>query len=440
MIKKRNLPFELTKADERGGVAVYTAVAIMITLGAGALSLDYGRMTLVHTQMQNRADAARAEDVARNATRQATGVRTDGSVLDIQTVRFYEQVSPAKVLATGDEDSRFIEIVMAPRQIDLMLRTVLNRDAVSKGRVSARATAGITPFICNAPPLMVCDPGESDPTEAIDDVANIGRQIVLKPPPQSGFWGPGNYGLLALPDGSNGADAISTALAAVEPQQCYTLDVETAPGVKTNKIRDGINARFDHPGGLPYPAPNVIHFPKDDDIADGTVPGTLGSGAWGIDAYWTTKHGGPLPGDLAGATRYQTYLYELGETFARNGKETVFPVPSDGAPGGFVTVTPPGVNIPEDPSDPDNPAVDGMPDETVASNGPARRLARVAILNCAAESVQGNHAYPTDGRYVEMFITESVPDSPAGAIYGEIVRTITTTNDPDYHANAALVE
>ena len=74
---------------------------------------------------------------------------------------------------------------------------------------------------------------------------------------------------------------MATALAAVEPADCYTLDVSTAPGVRTSKVENGINARFDVPGGLPYPAPNVINYPKDTEIAAdpnavvGSVPATV---------------------------------------------------------------------------------------------------------------------------------------------------------------------
>ncbi len=54
--------------------------------------------------------------------------------------------------------------------------------------------------------------------------------------------------------------------------------------------------------------------------------------------------------------------------------------------------------------------------------------------------VNGHGTYPTNGKYVEMFITQEVKDPPDAAIYGEIVRSLSSFNDPEFYANAALVE
>jgi hypothetical protein len=291
---------------------------------------------------------------------------------------------------------------------------------------------------------MVCDLGETDPTMDLALESNIGRQIVLKPPPSGGAaWGPGNYGLLALPDGSIGADDIETALASVEPADCYSIDVSTAPGVKTNKVKHGINARFelDH---LPYPAPDVINYPKDVEIeADSNV--VMGSGNWplgGLGGYWATKHGGAsLPDELLGASRYQVYLYEQGLQFGRSDtdRQTIYPV-NGALPAGYTLVSPGGPGIPEDAANPDDPDYDGVPSQTVAANGYARRLVEVAVLQCAAEGVKGSHTYPTNGNFLEMFLTQAVDEDPAGNIYGEIVRALSPSNDPNFHANVKLVQ
>lgn len=442
--------------DERGGVAAYVAFLSFLVIGAGALSLDFGRMALLKTQMQNRADAAamaaaaqldgragaqaRAADVATNAMGQLSAIPADDSQLSLSTINFYSDWADPPTAATGDADTRYVEVTLNPRQIDLLFEPVLNSDATADHTelLNARAVAGSSPFICYAPPLMICDPSELNPSDDLSLPGNVGRQLAIKPAPSGGFWAPGNYGLLALPDGSSGASDLETALAAVQPADCYTLDVTTATGVKTNKIKDGINARFDLPGGLPLPAPNVKNYPRDPELEDPEA-GFIGSGNWDATQYWLDHHTGSLPPALSGASRYQVYLYELGETFARDGKHTVFPL--DGAPpAGFTVVTPPGVDIPEDLAHPDDPEFDGIPSQTVASNGPARRIAEVAILQCVANGVKGKHSYPTNGNYVEMFITEYVPDAPAGVIMGEVIRPLTTTNDPDFHANVELVE
>jgi len=176
----------------------------------------------------------------------------------------------------------------------------------------AVATARIDPFICHAPPLMMCDLVEAGSGWDLTQPENIGRQVRLKEAQNAGGpLAPGNYGLLSLPDGSTGASDIEAALAAVEPDDCYTLDVTTSTGSKTQKVRDGINARFDVASGWPFPAPNVINFLRDNGlIADSDA--LIGDGSWDIAAYWVEKHGFAAPPVLADASRYQAYLYELG--------------------------------------------------------------------------------------------------------------------------------
>ncbi len=443
--------------DEGGGVMVYSAFFIVLALSVGALVLDVGRMTVLRSQMQDRADAgamaaavqlngrdgaqARATAVAMNAMSQMSGIPGDGEDLNVQTVNFYSEYDPTPVAATGDEDSKVVEVILEPRRVNFFLEPILNPSGDEHYKdLAALAVATANPFICQAPPLMVCDPGEADPSMSLTLVENIGRQVVLKPPPPGGgTWGPGIYGLLALPDGSSGANSIEDALAAVEPEDCYSLDVLTAPGVKTNKVRHGINARFelDH---LSNPAPDVINYPKDVEIeADPTV--LMGSGDWGIDAYWAAKHEGPVPVELQqgpqSASRYQVYLYEQGLEFGRNGWLTIYPV--DGTlPGGYAMVSPGGQSIPEDAANPDDPDYDGVPSQPVASNGYERRLVQVAVLQCVAEGVQGSHTYPTNGNFVEIFITQAVKDDKG--IYGEIVIPLSPSNDPDFHANVKLID
>jgi hypothetical protein len=441
--------------DEGGGVTAYSAFFIVFAIGVGALAIDVGRMAVLRSQMQDRADAgamaaavqldgrdgaqARATAVAMNAMSQMSGIPGDGEDLNVQTVNFYSEYDPTPVAATGDEDSKVVEVILEPRRVNFFLEPILNPSGDEHYKdLAARAVAGLNPFICAAPPLMVCDLGETDPTMDLSLQSNIGRQIVLKPPPSGGTWGPGNYGLLALPDGSSGANSIEGALAAVEPEDCYSLDVSTATGVKTKKVRHGINSRFelDH---LSNPAPDVINYPKDVEIeADPMV--VMGSGNWplgGLGGYWAAKHSGAsLPNDLLGASRYQVYLYELGLEFGRDDRQTIYPV-NGALPEGYTLVSPAAPSVPVDPLNPDDPDYDGVPSQLVASNGYARRLVQVAVLQCVADGVQGSHTYPTNGNFVEMFLTESVDDK---AIYGEIVRPLSPSNDPDFHANVKLID
>ncbi|NQU56061.1 MAG: hypothetical protein HQ513_02425 [Rhodospirillales bacterium] len=441
--------------DEAGGVAVFAGFFSVLAIGAGALVLDVGRMGVMRSQMQDRADAGamagasqldgrpgaqtRATALAVNAIAQTSMITSSASNLSVQDVAFFSEIDPGLVLASGDEDSKYIKITLDPKDVKYMFQPLLVTASGTKQNFNAAATATSEPFICHAPPLMICDPAEFDSSLDMSLPANYGRQITLKPPPSGGSaWAPGNYGLLALPDGSIGASDLETALAAVVPEDCYDLDVGTAPGVKTTKVENGINARFDVPGGLSDPAPNVINYPKDLDVAlDPNI--VMGSGDWDIAAYWADKHVTPLPTDLLAASRYQTYLYELGLEFARSDHATIYPI--EGAlPSGYDVISPAAADIPDDAANSDDPDFDGVPSQSIASNGYQRRLIQVAVLQCQAEGVKGAHEYPTNGNYLEMFITEAVDGAPAGGIFAEIVRTLTPNNSPDFHSNVKMVQ
>ena len=446
----KNTLTDLLKNDS-GSIATYVAAFSVLGLGLGALSIDTGRATVLRSQMQNRADAgamagaaqldgarARASEVAINASTSHSLLASNGSELSVQSVDFYQQIEPSLVAADSDENAKFIQVTMAPKNIDYIFTPSFSgTTSPTQSTLGAQAIAQPDPYLCHAPPLMICDLGEINPQIDIKSNAIVGHQIVLKPPQGGGAWAPGNYGLLALPDGSIGANALEDALAAVQPQDCYGLDVGTAPGVKTNKVQNGINARFEYETNLPYPAPNVIHYPRDEDIESGAAD-NYGNATWDLATYWADKHGTPLPDDLIDATRFQVYLYELGETYGRNGRLTQYPV-EGGLNAGFSEVVPPSASIPTDSSFPNDPAYDGVPSEEVAPNGAARRLVQVAILECVADDVRGSHNYPTNGRYLEMFLTESVPNAPEGGIYAEVVRPLTPTVTPDFHANVKLV-
>ncbi len=443
-----------------GGVMIYSAMFVAIAVGAGALAVDFGRLELLRSEMQHSADAAalsgavqlngqddamvRGENVARNAMAQASNVPATGSgtSLSVANVNFYADYA-TKVAATSGLDAKFIEVTLAPQPVNLLFAPIYSVmfGAASTSTLNAKSVARVRPYVCHAPPLMMCDLSELDPTLDPTLPANIGRQVRLKEPQGgSGSWVPGNFGLLALPDGSSGAIDIEAALAAIEPADCYEIDVITATGSKTNKVKDGINTRFDV-GTMPQPpAPNVINYPQDVDLLpDFTL--NIGGGVWDIDGYWAAKHGGaPTPPDLLGASRYQVYLYELGETFARDGKKTSYPPPGGVAPSGYTLVTPPAPDLAVNAANPTLPDFDGVPQDIPASNGQARRLVEVALLQCVADGINGHGTYPTNGKYVEMFITQEVKDPPDAAIYGEIVRSLSSYSDPEFHANAALVE
>ena len=88
----------------------------------------------------------------------------------------------------------------------------------------------------------------------------------------------------------------------------------------------------------------------------------------------------------------------------------------------------------------DDPVFDGEPSQPVASDGPARRLVEVAVLKCDTYDVRGGGTYPTEGNYLEVFLTEYVQDTSDATIYGEVVRALSPLNAPEFFSNVQLVE
>ena len=242
------------------------------------------------------------------------------------------------------------------------------------------------------------------------------------------------------------AGDLEGALAALIPEECYELDVTTATGSKTEKIVEAINSRFDITGNpWPYPAPNVINYPRDSDLIT-DINEKLGAGDWDLTGYWLAKHGGTVPIELADATRYQVHLYELGLPFARNGKQTVYPAPADLTPyPGYSLVNPSAATVPVNAAHQHEPEYDGEPRPSNPTaygdvlKDYSRRLIQVVQLQCTTQDVKGKHDYPTQGNYLEIFITEYMKDPPEAHLYGEVVRSLSPTNNPEFHANVRLI-
>ncbi|MGH6932668.1 MAG: hypothetical protein ACREEE_09580, partial [Dongiaceae bacterium] len=264
---------------------------------------------------------SRATAVAKNTMDARTALAADDDEIEIKNPIYYSQYTPTKILATSDQDAAVVEVTLEARRVDYLFAPILRFVGTGSGQESQTivtyAAAQPEPFICHAPPLMICDYGDKgggvhNNTDDLRNSNHAGKQIRLKEQGPGGTWAPGNFGLLSLPDGSSGASDLEAALAALSPEDCYSLDVTTATGSKTQKIVDAVNSRFDLTGNpWPYPAYDVVNFPRDAELIT-DINEKLGSGNWDLAGYWSDKHGGSVPSDLADATRYQVYLYELG--------------------------------------------------------------------------------------------------------------------------------
>ncbi|MFQ5973789.1 MAG: pilus assembly protein TadG-related protein, partial [Alphaproteobacteria bacterium] len=247
-------------------MAVYVAAVGTLLIGMGVIGLDVGRMAVLRSQMQNAADAAamsaagqldgldkaraRATDVATDGLVNATGLANGVGEFVIQDTEFFREIVSTAVPSTSDADANFVRVTLEPRDIDLHFRPVLNLltggYASSTATLAATATAGGAPVMCHIPPLMMCNMDEDlGPGYDLLDPSHRGKQVVMKEGPGGGAFAPGNYGTLCTPAGDCGASAVGDALANPDPQMCYTDVLTTAPGVKTQETRRGMNARMD---------------------------------------------------------------------------------------------------------------------------------------------------------------------------------------------------
>ena len=476
--------------NQSGSIVIYTGAFMAVGIGGSALSIDIGRIVLLKTQLQNRADAGalagaaqldaqtgaiqRATDVMFDAMTAYTTAAAQQGELATWFVVFYQPDPDDSIsrgdVTTSDVAARFAEVNMVRVTLSFFYAPALNimtgQTASSTTELGARAVAMSDPFICKTQPLMICNPLEDNDInteDAIPDNSYAGRSIVLKQGIQGGgAWAPGNFGLLDLPTdatySAGGAQAVAAALSAENPSGCYGYNIVTAPGAMTVVVSDAINTRWgmDVTDPTVIPAPNVMNYAKDTQLQaniDASVPGIdsiLGDGVWDLAGYWAQNHSGvAMPGVLAGATRYQVYLFEQGQNYWTkngNGQQSLVTELDQTANGYSETdpsLYPTAAVLPVNGADPDDNWTDGEPPggQTVSLQGQDRRIVRVLILNCVNQGVQGQGDYEGEGGYIEIFLTEQSPPPAGGAgIYGEFVRKLDPLISLEFHGNVRLVE
>ncbi len=467
--------------NQSGSIMIYTGAFMAIGVGGAALSIDIGRIVLLKTQMQNRADAGalagaaqldaqpgaieRAGLVMTDAMTAYTTAAADQGELAVWFTEFHAAAEDAiskGAITTDDNAARFATIVMERRTLSFFYGPALNlltgKGADSETFLDARAVGMSDPFICKMQPLMICNPfdnGDGTVSDVLGDNPGIGVRI--KQSPSSGTWQPGNFGLLDLPEdanyGAGGANAVQAALEAEDPLGCYAVStLDTQPGNMVMKVKDGINVRWEGPNV----APNVKNYPHDRvmDPSDALYDSSLnwGDGVWDLANYWSTHHNGvAMPAILAGASRYEVYLFEQDVNYYKKGTKNVkFALTAEELSGGGWTYVQPADDypaaavIPSNATYPDDNDLDGVPPsgETISSKGYARRNITIAVANCVSESFSGNASIPADGIYVELFLyTQATePGSDGAEIYGEVIRAIEARTSLEFHGNVRLVE
>ena len=394
---------------------------------------------------------------------------------------------------TYEKSAKFIEVVATERTVNYIVLPVADvigqlfgaAPITSQATLRLRATAGFKAKVCDIHPMMVCNPDE--PVGNLDTkypfTPAIGQQILMKAS-GNGFWGPGDFGLLQVPNDAggtlcngNGAGALACMLALVDPlTHCIDDVVAVKPG-QAETTSDGINVRFDiYDGSMnqhrndPNFAPSVnvtkgvcksngasclyngnnacnaidatpaanpsYPLPRDPNLqADTTATvrfgDSQGAGAaqlqTAMNNYWQVNHGAPLPGGLVGKTRYDVYRYEI--------EQNLIPNIANGERGAVACSSSAGV---------DKPARD-------------RRMLTMAAVNCRAANggagLQGmnNGANLPVVAYLKMFLTEPIGlqidpvtgkatgRNNVGNVYGEVTG-VAAPNDQSglYHVYPVL--
>lgn len=516
---------KLAYFKQQGATLVMTAIFIVVLMGVGALALDMGRLFILRTQMQNAVDAAalaaakeldgesdawnRAIEAARNLLSHESSYTNDArpllsdaylaattsgsplpnpnpGVYPNNIFTFYCSIGSStengdtcsgsvdpnandvnKILAEGPADSHYVRIVLDVRNINLFFLPVLSLipgvDAQTVAGANAVALAGTSTYVCRYPPIMICDPSEAagDPLEPGDMVRLKEHQGT------NSYWVPGDFGWLT-PTNGNGAKDLGEALADESDLGCTPPIVETAPGDKGQWPRLGLNTRFGiykpgsfTPAGYP-PAPNVIDYPRDDNMTDDPAnpldnddeDRNFGDAIWNItehpdptitrpssfsqDIYsqyyhdHLIGHGRPVgwvpEGSSAqGISRFEYYKWELGREAEGEGwenNENTTAVPR------YASLDTASVTVDPDPpwseeEQPYNPAIHNYNDAFRITNGAPldapdlanRRVLFVAMLRCIENNIKGRMTIgvPRNG-WARFFMTEHMqPPSAHGS-------------------------
>ena len=262
--------------DTSAAVAPTVALSLFALIAAGGIAFDYARMASMDSELQNAADqaalaaasqldgqasaclraAAAANALLANTTRMANepGVQSTQVVIPSTgvadctgnaNIKFYQSYNQTTdvfgPLSTLDSNARVVWVSVTRREAFYTLTPIVG--AFRSGNLGAEAIASLGSAVCKVPPLMMCNPDETnDPSFTVSNYLTKGLKLVQG---GSGAWAPGNFGFLDHLGGSNGNTGLREDLGwNVPPGECQPGDgVDTKPGV--NAVNDALNSRFD---------------------------------------------------------------------------------------------------------------------------------------------------------------------------------------------------
>ena len=202
-------------------------------------------------------------------------------------IRFWQDKDKSAP-ATNDDDAKFVEVQVNPREAFYALTPVVG--AFVSGPRNAIAFASLGEAYCKVPPVMICNPQETGTNLEFDfeGLEGVGISLVSVGS-GSGSWAPGNFGYLDMPGLSNGAPGLREGLGwGVPPIDCIaTSGLDTKPGATVDVV-DSINTRFDLYDNSACPAggtcPAAINSVKD--VVRSVNAGTNGNGCRMHNSGW----------------------------------------------------------------------------------------------------------------------------------------------------------
>jgi len=487
--------------SESGSVAPIVAISLFALIGAAGIGFDYARMASLNTELQDAADhaalaaasqldgqtgaiaraTAAAQKLIRNDTRFANDKSADGTAVTLPTLTFYDSYSQSTDafgnVTTDDTKAQIVKVTTNGRQAFFALTPIVG--AISSGSLTASATAGVGEAVCKVPPVMMCNPFETDANSDFNPAAGTGIILI-----DGGKQAPGNVGWLN-PSGANSKPALQAQLSLdVLPQTCFSaITVDTVPGKNTSKMLDALNVRYDEytnyscgPGetsspsintrkdllcastdGLkctldkgsptwtvaPNPNPPTSDSPSTGSSKDPTVMGyprdlchslpqgqstcplvngtrQVGNGNWDRGAFFRVNYGGGLPSSLTDWMSSQPAPDNSASTLTRYGVyRWEIANPSVGGHG---------IGVPQKVGTQyafGSPAT-GHPGIVPGGSILDRRRISAALVNCnAAAVVHGNSTTVPVKRWIDLFLVEPSENRTWGG-------TVYTTSDELY--------
>ncbi|MER8751268.1 pilus assembly protein TadG-related protein [Mesorhizobium sp. M1050] len=436
--------------DQRGVALVLVAIMLPAIVGFSLLVIDMSRVNNLQNDLQKGADSFSIAAAAELDGKPDSIIRADRALSTLVSSQYsFSGTAGPLTLQSAGVTRRYLKSLPATDNLPIVAANVITDEVTdaSKARfievrvtpvgfnaifpasfsswtVGAVAVAGFTSSVCDFTPMFICNPYGSSDALAASLTGHKRAMMALKKQNGGGNaqYGPGDYGFLDTPSGSQSTPALTEMFAATKPLGCYANDgVNTKPG-NIPPVNDGINVRFDiYPNGNNYPpasyppAPNTRKgmvtkiqgnncsyvapnsgqassykaVPKDNCFTAGTcsVNNRLGTGDWDRPGYWSVNHPSTSyasTGLDANASRYEVYQWEMAHANDHGTEPTT-----------------PACHTP--------------------STDVKRRIINVAIIDCVANPVSGNGGdYPVD-TFASFFLTEPAGGPPNADIYGEIV-------------------